>query len=454
MRPSRLVKSNKFELVFAMMILANTAVMAIESQYKGLESGYSVGYKSYEDPSEKVWPGAQQAFDVIEFIFGVGFTIEWLLKVVGLRRDFVWQLWNWFDTALVAFWLTDSVLANMPVDSSLLRLVRLARLLRLLRLARAVQGFDSLVVMTTALQGSMSALIWVAVLLLIVQMMFALFLNQILMGYVDDQSIDVSDRRRIFEYFGTFSRAMLTMFELTLGNWVPVARLLQEQVSGFMVIFSIAHKVSLGFACVGVVNGVFMQETFKVTQSDDAMLMRGAENRRKMHIKKMAEFLQYTDNSGDGKISDIEWTDCLKNQHVHHWFSGQGLGLGEAGRLFRHLETDGDGKLSAEELVTGVSRLQGPAKSLDLAFFKEDFFQTMQALTETVSTRLTEMDKTVSTIQNKLMIDELIREATAKEKEKAKNIDAKNIDAKNIDAHSSPCFEETILRENSQIKEI
>jgi len=78
----------------------------------------------------------------------------------------------------------------------------------------------------------------------------------------------------------------------------------------------------------------------------------------------------------------------------------------------------------------------------------------MQALTETVSTRLTEMDKTVSTIQNKLMIDELIREATAKEKEKAKNIDAKNIDAKNIDAHSSPCFEETILRENSQIKEI
>lgn len=453
LQPSRLVRSNKFELVFAMLILANTAIMAIESQYKGFDSGYAIGYRNYNGPSDEVWPGAQQAFTTLEFIFGVCFFIEWLLKLVGLRRNFPRQIWNWFDTGLVLFWLADSVLANMPVDGSLLRLVRLARLLRLLRLARAVQGFDSLVVMTTALQGSMSALFWVAILLLVVQMMFALFLNQILISYVEDESLDITARRRIFEYFGTFSRAMLTMFELTLGNWVPVARLLQEQVSGFMVIFSIAHKVSLGFACVGVVNGVFMQETFKVAQSDDSMLMRTAENRRKMHVKKMTEFLQYADNCGDGKISDSEWAECLKNQHVHHWFSGQGLGLSEADRLFKHLESDGDGKLSPEELVTGVSRLQGPAKSLDLAFFREDFFKAIQDL----SSRLKEIDQKVIVFQNKLMIAEMSGgapdakdEATEKgsgqaacEKEIQREETAKKFDR----AVSSPGFEEVILEE-------
>lgn len=52
-----------------------------------------------------------------------------------------------------AMWLADMVIA-FPVNSSQLRLIRLARLLRLVRLVRVVRGFDSLVVMTTALQES------------------------------------------------------------------------------------------------------------------------------------------------------------------------------------------------------------------------------------------------------------------------------------------------------------
>lgn len=405
-QPTRLVKSNKFELFYAAIILANTAVMAAESQYRGFDSGRAIGFKSFDKSSEEMWPGGEHAFLVLEWIFGVLFTLEWVFKILGFRGSFIYQFWNWFDTLLVVFWLADVALANMPVDSSLLRLVRLARLLRLLRLARAVQGFDSLVVMTTALQGSMSALFWVAILLLVVQMMFALFLNQILMNYMEDESQDPKDRQQIFEYFGTFSRAMLTMFELTLGNWVPVARTLQENVSGFLVAFSIAHKVSLGFACVGVVNGVFMQETFKVAQSDDAMLMRGAENRRKMHVKKMTEFLTYTDDSGDGKISNSEWTECLKNQQVQFWFAGQGVGLGEADRLFNCLETDGDGKLSPEELVAGVSRLQGPAKSLDLAFFKEDMAKDVQDFSDSVGSRMKDLDQKIVCLQTNLMLAE------------------------------------------------
>lgn len=45
------------------------------------------------------------------------------------------------------------------------------------------------------------------------------------------------------EHFGTFLRAMLTMFQLTLGTWVPVARVLQETVSPYFNIFTILHKV-------------------------------------------------------------------------------------------------------------------------------------------------------------------------------------------------------------------
>merc|ERR1712014_291523 len=67
--------------------------------------------------------------------------------------------------------------------------------------------------------------------------------------------------------------------------------------------------------------------------------------------------------------------ECLKNDHVHHWFEGQGLNLSDADRVFELLETDGDGKLSVEEIVCGVFRLQGPARSLDLAVLSKELYE-------------------------------------------------------------------------------
>ena len=35
-----------------------------------------------------------------------------------------------------------------------------------------------------------------------------------------------------------------------------------------------AYKLVIGFAAVGIINAVFMQETFKVAASDDKLMMR------------------------------------------------------------------------------------------------------------------------------------------------------------------------------------
>lgn len=364
--PNRLVRSTSFEIFYAAMIVLNAVVMSIESMYMGFDVGHKIGYPYFDSRAADLWPWAADFFLVMEWVFGVLFVIELLVKVVGLKGEFLLSLWNLFDAGLVIFWLVDTVLTNMPLDSNLLRLVRLARLLRLLKLARTVKGFDSLVVMTTALQGSMSALLWVGVLLLFLQMMFALLFGQALTVFIEDQSHPLASRLDIFKYFGTFPRAMLTMFELTLGNWVPVARLLQENVSELFVVFSILHKVIFGFACIGVVNGVFMQETLKVAQSDDVIMMRDAERNGSVHRKKMQDFFEYADLSGDGTITAAEWSQVLSNPKAKMWFAGQGLSVKDAGLIFRMMDTDRDGHLTAHELAAGVSHLQGTAKNLDV----------------------------------------------------------------------------------------
>ena len=37
-------------------------------------------------------------------------------------------------------------------------------------------------------------------------------------------------RQKVFLYFGSFTRSMVTLFEITLGNWVPVCRTLMDNI--------------------------------------------------------------------------------------------------------------------------------------------------------------------------------------------------------------------------------
>ena len=42
------------------------------------------------------------------------------------------------------------------------------------------------------------------------------------------------------------------MFEVTLANWPPAARLLAENVSEWFMLFGVLHKLAIGFAVVSV----------------------------------------------------------------------------------------------------------------------------------------------------------------------------------------------------------
>merc|ERR1711987_41602 len=102
-------------------------------------------------------------------------------------------------------------------------------------------------------------------------MLFAcgLFLTQLLQAttFKDAPDPNANEQEKLvnetlFLYFGTFTRCLLSMFEITLGNWPPVARLLSENVTEWFTLVNVLHKLTIGFALVGVLNGVILQETF------------------------------------------------------------------------------------------------------------------------------------------------------------------------------------------------
>jgi len=222
--------------------------------------------------------------------------------------------------------------------------------------------------MTTAMSGSLMVLFWSFVLLLVVQTTMALSLTQILAGFFKNSDIPDAKRLEVFQYFGTASRSMFTMFELTLANWTIVGRSLTENVSEYFAIFNVAYKLVVGFAAVGIINAVFIQETFKVAASDDTVMMRQKERDRRLHTKKMQTLFEAADESGDGVIDMEEFRRIFELPEIRTWLSAQDLQVTDPDILFKLLD-DGDKQLTAEELVRGVDRLKGNAKSIDLEAF-------------------------------------------------------------------------------------
>jgi len=176
---------------------------------------------------------------------------------------------------------------------------------------------------------------------------------------------------------------MITMTELTMGNFVPVCRFLAEKVDEVYGHAILIYKIIVGFGMLKVVSGVFLHDTFKAAATDDELMVVQKKRAHQNHRKKMLGFYNAADTEGVGHISRRDFTGLIENPKIRTWLSAQDVEVGEGGLLF-DLMDDGDDMLTAEELVQGMARLKGTARSVDLI--------GLLHLTSSLSSQVSKMD--------------------------------------------------------------
>jgi hypothetical protein len=241
---------------------------------------------------------------------------------------------------------------------------KLMRLFRLLRILRAIHIFDILHLMVMACLSSLMVVFWSVMLLVLVIVVASLCVSQFLQPYLEDTAHPLSERIEVFEQWGTFSRSMEIMFEVTLGNWGPPCRILQDNVSDWWIVFFIGYKCIIGFCVVQVITSVFIQQTFKCLSKDEDRMLVEKQKQMDAHLQKLLHVFELIDISGDGFLSLEEVEMCLLNKTVQTWFAALGVDITEASRLFSVID-DGDGLISPEEFLHGVKLCGTPAKSID-----------------------------------------------------------------------------------------
>eukprot|EP00929_Paragymnodinium_shiwhaense_P079860 TRINITY_DN41628_c0_g2_i1.p1 TRINITY_DN41628_c0_g2~~TRINITY_DN41628_c0_g2_i1.p1 ORF type:complete len:585 (-),score=90.57 TRINITY_DN41628_c0_g2_i1:50-1804(-) len=363
----RCVDSPIFESVFAGLIFSNAICMGLEQQYYGLDTGYKLDVAGMDRPAREEYPQAELMFSLFETFFGFVFTAEVVAKLAIFRCDFFRSLWNLYDGLIILCWVLQGLsVLEIPTSPFVMRLARLGRLLRLLRFAKTFQVFDVLHLLIRSMVACLSALMWSVLCLALVMMATTIFMIYMLQSTIHNESLPLEERLKLYRYFGTFTNGLFSLYELTMANWVPIARTVVENAGDGYMVFFIIYRTIVGFAVLKVVTAIFNAETFRVLQSDDDIMLLHKERQINIHARRMETLLLEGDESHDGELNLEEFRAVMEDPVVKRWLLAQDIEFRDIELAFHMIDKSGDGRISADELCRELARMKGVARSVDI----------------------------------------------------------------------------------------
>jgi len=344
------------------LILMSTTLTFVELQVYGSKTVPLPG--TTRAPSERVF-----FFEFCMHAFTVLFLIELLLRLYIYRMDFFRSFFNMMDFAIVVLACVDTwVLSNMAdsVNIAFVRMLRFVRVVRALRVMRTLGLFQSLRVLVNTIYMSLSSLFWSMLVLFVFMLSTALFLCQMLQEFIRDDQENYNTRVWVNRHYGTSSKALYTVFELTLsGCWPNYVRTLIEEVNpGYAAFFSL-YVTGVVFAMIRIISALFLKDTLTSTANDDELLCSERTKEINAFKAKLTALFNEADKSDDGFLDEKELEWLLEHPNVKVWMSALGLDVRSGVELFELLD-DGDGLVSQFEFLDGITRLRGSARSQDL----------------------------------------------------------------------------------------
>jgi len=197
------VRSQSFEMFFAMVVILNAVV---------------AGFRADAGPNER-----SVFLDVIELLIALLFVVELFFRFSASGSHYFKHcagFWNILDALLIIFMLADAVCAVAGVfmfgidDGGLMRLYRVLRLARVARMARLFHLVPELHFTLSLMLQSMSSFFWAAVLMMIIMYLVALYFTMV-SGHFMGSTGDIA---QIQAYWGSTRASMNSLFLAVFGG--------------------------------------------------------------------------------------------------------------------------------------------------------------------------------------------------------------------------------------------
>lgn len=359
-----IVTSSHFELTFTGLIFVNVIIMAMEVQYMGCRLAAKMNHPDCS-AADSVNPQIENFFTITAIFFALAFSAEYAMRLVHLRSKAYADPWMWFDSVVLIFGITDTIArasrtSAILVNPVAMRVARVVRALRIIKFVRSKVMFQTLFLLVRSIVASRHTLVWFILILYLAMTCVGLIVNQLLYSYLDDINMNEHDRYVIYEYFGTYSRMMITMLEITLGNWAPPCRELMQKISQWWGIAVIFYRCIFCFSLVHVTSAVFIAETSRVAADDRVTLMHKVQKDKHLG-NTLVELFKEIDTSGDGFMSVDELREACNDKVMKDLMEMLDLDVRDVEELFALMDS-GTGQVRQEEFIDGILQLRGVAK--------------------------------------------------------------------------------------------
>lgn len=197
-------------------------------------------------------------FGVLEMFFTAIFTVELAINFFAHKYGHFINSWNIFDSVVVFVSLLSLLLNNLPG-------IAVLRLMRAFRVFRLFKRLASLRKIMTALSNSVPGCSNAFAIVILVTSIYAILGVQFFRH--------VGEGEMKGRYFGTFLRAMLTMFQVMTGDsWAegvsrPIMEWYPDNAQRVLVqMYFVSYILIVGIVLINVVVAVLLE---KMTMDDD-----------------------------------------------------------------------------------------------------------------------------------------------------------------------------------------
>lgn len=149
-------------------------------------------------------------------------------------------------------------------------------------------------------------------------------------------------------------------------DWEEVVEPLAK-VHGLWVGFFILYVAFVYFAVLNVVTGVFCQTAIESAAKDQEEILQMQNSAKEDYVNQLTALFNDVDVDGSGELTIDEFENLLNDERLQKYCASLDITLDDAWALFKLLDANESGSISAEEFVTGCLRLQGSARSVDMA---------------------------------------------------------------------------------------